>query len=249
MAEKLSFYQGEDIEFTIQLNEEYVADKESWVAYVYYDETHSLLSSTDTKYLQMSIEGNNAYIHISHEVTQTAEVMPVGTYVLEILSVANDNGYRRLYQNKKQFELKKSYIVLTGNDIFNAQIAMSKKLNMYNGETIDFILQGDEVFKFGIGGQDFEVFVYPDGIDTSLELNRQYIKIIDSKDTSSNDSQSDGYVVRGEDNTAHCILPYNITKDMKVGPYTVEVRYGDNPKAINMWNTAFTLVQSYSKEV
>ena len=127
---------------------------------------------------------------------------------------------------------------------------MALKNNQYQGETLDLIIEGDENFDFGESGtQPFKVFVYPDGLDTSVEANKEYIKIIDSRDVDGNAVYGDGYVSRGENYTAHAFLPYNETQNMRTGSYTVEVLYGDESRSVNKFNNAFILVEGYSNEI
>jgi hypothetical protein len=127
---------------------------------------------------------------------------------------------------------------------------MALKNNQYQGETLDLLIEGDENFDFGESGtQPFKVFVYPDGLDTSIEANRQYIKIIDSRDVDGNTEHGDGYVSRTGNYTAHAILPYSETQNMKTGPYTVEVLYGDESRSVSKFNNAFNLVEGFSNEI
>lgn len=127
---------------------------------------------------------------------------------------------------------------------------MAGNINMYQGETFDFVLEGDENYNFGTSGtQPFRLFLYPDGTNTSVSANAGLIKKIDSRDTSSSITHGDGYVVREGDYKAHCILPYTATQDMKTGRYTIELMYGDSQRAVSIWNTAFALISSYSNEI
>lgn len=252
MIERQSFLQGEDIFFTVSIDKKYVDNSKEMYAYVFHDDTHGLITGEDAPYIEMSFnkETCEATIHIAHSITASAYYMPIGTYGLEILSIMEDNEYRKIYQNKKQFDLKKSYIVLSGSQIIIEDIAMALKNNQYQGETIDFVIEGDEYYNFGSDGTTpFKVFIYPDGLDTSIEANRQYIKIIDSRDTDGNTPHGNGYVVRDDNNTAHAYLPYTETKDMKTGSYTVEILYGDDARSVNMFNNAFVLVEGYSNEI
>ena len=122
--------------------------------------------------------------------------------------------------------------------------------NFYQGETIDFILQGDEVYDFGVEGtQLYKLFIYPNGINTHLDANANLIKTIDSRDTASSISHGDGYVIKEEGHKGHCILPYTQTKNMKPASYSIELLYGDERRDVRIWNTAFTLVSSYSNEI
>lgn len=121
--------------------------------------------------------------------------------------------------------------------------------NFYTGETIDFILEGDETYNVGSGGtEQFMVFVYKDRVD-SKSKSFEGLKIIDSRDTEISIHYGDGFVQRAENNIAHCILPYNITQVMDTGSYTVEVLYGSSRRSVFMRNFAFSLVYGYSKNV
>lgn len=127
---------------------------------------------------------------------------------------------------------------------------MALKNNQYQGETLDFIIEGDENFDFGQSGtQPFIVFVYPDGLNTSIEGNRQFIKIIDSRDVDGIAVYGDGYISRSENHTAHAFLPYYKTQNMKTGSYTVEILYGDEARSVSKFNNAFILVEGYSNEI
>lgn len=252
MVDRQSFLQGEDIFITVSIGKEYFTDMDKLYAYVFFDDNHGLITSEDGEYIDMDYdaEKSEVSIHISHEITANAHYMPVGTYGLEIMKVTKDTEYRKIYQNKKQFDLKKSYIVNSGSKIINFNIAMALKNNQYQGETLDLIIEGDENFDFGESGtQPFKVFVYPDGLDTSIEANKEYIKIIDSRDVDGNAVYGDGYVSREENYTAHAFLPYYETQNMRTGSYTVEVLYGDESRSVNKFNNAFILVEGYSNEI
>ena len=124
--------------------------------------------------------------------------------------------------------------------------------NFYNGETIDFLLEGDENFDFSTSGnQLFKLFVYPDGTNTKDEANSELIKTIDSRDETEKDREyGEGFVTKGDgENLAHCILPYYETKEMKVGSYTVELLYGNSHRSVFMRNAAFTMVLANSNNI
>lgn len=124
-----------------------------------------------------------------------------------------------------------------------------EQLNFYTGETIDFILEGDETYNVGSGDSTpFMVFVYKDRTGRNDE-RYEGLKTIDSRDTERNIQYGDGFVQRAENNVAHCILPYNVTQVMDTGPYTVEVLYGNSRRSVFMRNFAFALVLGYSKNV
>ena len=253
MIERPSFLQGEDIFFTVSIEKKYIDEGGELYAYVFFDDTHGLITGEDAPYIEMTLDKQKceATIHISHRVTASAYYMPIGTYGLEILSIEGGTEYRKIYQNKKQFDLKKSYIVLSGSQIINEDIAMALKNNQYQGETIDFLIEGDSVYNFGTDSETpFKVFIYPDGLDTSIAENRQFIKTIDSRDTDGNTKYGDGYIARAENNTAHAYLPYDQTQNMRTGSYTVEVLYDvNNARSVIMFNNAFILVESYSNEI
>lgn len=252
MKERQSFLQGEDISFTVTIDSKYIDDLGELYAYVFFDDTHGLITGEDSPYITMSLDKANCAvtINISHSVTASPYYMPIGTYGLEILSITEETELRKIYQNKKQFDLKKSYIVTSGSKIIIEDIAMALKNNQYQGETIDFVIEGDDIYNFGTGSETpFKVFIYPDGLDTSIESNKVYIKVIDSRDTDGDMPHGDGYVVRTENNTAHAYLPYTETKNMRTGSYTVEVLYGDDARSVMMFNNAFILVEGYSNEI
>jgi len=124
-----------------------------------------------------------------------------------------------------------------------------EQLNFYTGETIDFVLEGDETFNVGSGDSTpFMVFVYKDKVGSDSK-NFDGLKIIDSRDTEKSIQYGDGFVQRVENNVAHCILPYNVTQVMDTGTYTVEVLYGNSRRSVFMRNFAFALVLGYSKNV
>lgn len=124
-----------------------------------------------------------------------------------------------------------------------------EQLNFYTGETIDFLLEGDETFNVGSGDSTpFMVFVYKDRVG-SVSKNFDGLKVIDSRDTEKSIQYGDGFVQREENNVAHCILPYNVTQVMDTGTYTVEVLYGSSRRSVFMRNFAFALVLGYSKNV
>lgn len=124
-----------------------------------------------------------------------------------------------------------------------------EQLNFYTGETIDFILEGDETYNVGSGDNTpFMVFVYKDREGNSGE-RFEGLKIIDSRDTERNIQYGDGFVQKGGNNVAHCILPYNVTQVMDTGTYTIEVLYGSSRRSVFMKNYAFALILGYSKNV
>lgn len=124
-----------------------------------------------------------------------------------------------------------------------------EQLNFYTGETIDFVLEGDETFNVGSGASTpFMVFVYKDRAGNASK-GFDGLKVIDSRDTEKRIQYGDGFVQREENNVAHCILPYNVTQVMDTGSYTVEVLYGSSRRSVFMRNFAFTLVFGYSKNV
>jgi hypothetical protein len=61
-------------------------------------------------------------VHIDKKATSNPDIMPIGTWALEIMSVDKDTKHWSIYQNLKQFDLKKSYIVLSGDTYINQNI-------------------------------------------------------------------------------------------------------------------------------
>lgn len=270
-----SYYQGEDIILTIQIDRKYITDYERLFAYAYFDDDHHFLTSTEPEYIQMTVDAANATvtIHISNAVTGAPQLMPVGIWTLELMTVYNETEYRSIYQNLKQFELKKSYIVFS-RDIYitrNVRIAM-QRLNHYRGETITFRLKGDDVFSFQKGsgpeGVDpyFIVFIYPDGInfdDTSQQSKIKHIYSTDESQSSvtghdgyvewiSQDIEEPGVSTTVYENEVQCVLPYTVTKTMDLGKYTVEVLYAkydtdSNLRSVLKINNAFTLIAAASQ--
>ena len=256
-----SFLQGEDVEFTVDVDSKYITDAESMYAYVYYDDYHNLSTRKDSSVFQMEADAENSSvrIHISNSATANPDVMPVGIWSLEIMSVNGETNYRSIYQNTKQFAIKKSYIAFSEDIYINKSIKMNiTKLNNYRGETITLSWKGDDTYTFPSDGTvKFKTLVYPDGMDMSVSQNRQeFLREIDSRDVKTGQSAptpqyGDGYVFYDPDvaNTAFCVIPWEKTVDMKTGQYTVELLYGDDSRSVVTKNNAFTLVASVSEYV
>lgn len=251
-----TYLQGEDIEFYVDIDSKYLTDYERLFAYAYFDDSHHLLTSTEGEFIQMEpdVENSRVKIHIANAVSANQDIMPVGVWTLEIMTVYNETEYRAIYQNLKQFEIKKSYIVFSGDVFINQNIKMAiQQLNHYRGETITFRFTGDDTYSFegsnqGSDNPVFIVFVYPDGIDVSIAAEQEKIKKIKSTVTEQTQGE-DGYVnfIEGE-NEVQCILPYETTQDMSAGKYTIELRYGDTMVSVIKRNTAFTMVDAASQE-
>ena len=178
--------------------------------------------------------------------------MPVGVWTLEIMTVYNETEYRAIYQNLKQFEIKKSYIVFSGDVFINQNIKMAiQQLNHYRGETITFRFTGDDTYVFnGEGAQDFEVYVYPDGLNVSDPANQSKIIRITSDDTESSPSVGNGYTKPVEDeNAVDVIIPYDVSSGSKMpaGKFTVELRYGETIRSVILRNNAFTVIEAASE--
>lgn len=256
-----SFFQGEDVEFTIEIDSKYIADADNTYAYAYYDDDHNMLTSKDSGIFQMVVDKENtcAKIHIANEATANPNIMPIGTWSLEIMCISGESGYRSIYQNTKQFEIKKSHIAFSDGIYINKSIKMNiTKLNNYRGETITLSWKGDDTYTFPSDGSvSFKTLVYPDGMDMSVLQNRQeFLREIDSRDVKTGQSAptpqyGDGYVYYDEnvENTVFCVIPWEKTVDMKTGQYTVELLYGDDSRSVVTKNSAFTLVASVSEYV
>lgn len=123
-ASRQSFLQGEDIVFYVDIDSKYLDNFERLYAYVHYDDNHHLLTTTDEDAIQMEPDKANSRvkIHISRSVTSNPDIMPVGTWKLEIMSVEKDTNNWSIYQNLKQFDLKRSYIILSGDTYINENI-------------------------------------------------------------------------------------------------------------------------------
>ena len=119
-----TYLQGEDIVFYVDVDEKYLKDFDKLYAFVHYDENHHLLTTTNADAIQMEADSANSRvkIHISKGVTSNPDIMPVGIWKLEILSVDNNTKNWSIYQNLKQFELKRSYIILSGDEYINKNI-------------------------------------------------------------------------------------------------------------------------------
>jgi len=245
-----SFLQGEDIEFSVNIDHKYLENYERLFAYVHFDDQHHLLTSTEGEFIQMTLDvpSSTVKIHISSSVTANPAIMPVGIWKLEIMTVYQETEYRAIYQNLKQFEIKKSYIVFSGDVFINQSIKMAiQQLNHFKGETITFRFSGDETYVFnGTGNQPFEVYIYLDGLDVSDSSNLS--KIIRVQSTDDTVSTTAGYVQAVQDeNAVDIIIPYGVSKDMDAGNYTIELRYGDDIRSVVVRNNAFTLVDAASQ--
>ena len=247
-----TYLQGEDIEFYVDIDPKYLTDFERLFAYAYFDDSHHLLTSTQGEFIQMEpdVENSRVKIHIANAVSANPDIMPVGVWTLEIMTVYNETEYRAIYQNLKQFEIKKSYIVFSGDVFINQNIKMAiQQLNHYRGETITFRFTGDDTYVFnGDDAQDFEVYIYPDGLDVSDTANQSKIIRVQSKDTTV--STDHCYVAPVEDmNAADVIIPYGVSSSdiMPAGTYTVELRYGSNIRSVILRNNAFTVIASASE--
>lgn len=247
-----TYLQGEDIEFYVDIDSKYLTDFERLFAYAYYDEDHHLLTSTEGEFIQMEpdVENSRVKIHIANAVTANPDIMPVGVWTLEIMTVYNETEYRAIYQNLKQFEIKKSYIVFSGDVFINQNIKMAiQKLNHYRGETITFRFTGDDTYVFnGEGAQYFEAYIYPDGLNVSDPANIDKIIRVTSSDTT--ESTDHCYVEFVEDmNAADVIIPYEVSSSdiMPAGTYTVELRYGSTKRSVILRNNAFTVIASASE--
>lgn len=119
-----SYLQGDDINFSVTLEEKYLNNFSHLYAFVHFDEDHHLLTTTNKDAIQMEpdVANSSVKIHISKSVTSNPDIMPVGTWKLEILSVDKDSNDWSIYQNLKQFDLKRSYIILSGDDYINKNI-------------------------------------------------------------------------------------------------------------------------------
>lgn len=119
-----SYLQGEDIEFSVAIDAKYLKNFERLYAFVHFDEDHHLLTTTDADAIQMEpdVANDSVKIHISRSVTSNPDIMPVGTWKLEIMSVDKDSDNWAIYQNLKQFDLKRSYIILSGDEYINKNI-------------------------------------------------------------------------------------------------------------------------------
>lgn len=253
-----SFLQGEDIFFTIDINSKYLNDTERLFAYAYFDDDHHLLTSTEAEYIQMTVDKDNSQIsiHIANSVTANPDIMPVGTWTLEILSVYNETEYRAIYQNRRQFELKKSFIVFSGDVFINQSIKMTfASLKHYRGETIVFTLSGDDVYSFEgnnstpLTNPVFRLFIYPDGTDVSKPSGQALVKTIKSTIVEPTDGE-DGYVnFMAGNNQVQCIFPYTLTRALNTGKYTMEICYGNEVRSIIKRTSAFTLLEAASQEV
>lgn len=247
-----TYLQGEDIEFYVDIDSKYLTDYERLFAYAYFDETHHLLTSTESEFIQMEPDVSNSRvkIHIGNAVTGNPNIMPTGIWALEIMTVYNTTEYRAIYQNLKQFEIKKSYIVFSGDVFINQNIKMAvQQLNHYRGETITFRFTGDSTYIFsGTGAQPFEVYVYKDGLNVSDPANISKIIRITSDDTTV--SESVGYVapVEGE-NAVDIVIPYGVSSSdqMPAGTFTIELRYGNTIRSVIVRNNAFTVVEAASE--
>lgn len=249
-----TYLQGEDIEFYVDIDPKYLTDFERLFAYAYFDDNHHLLTSTEGEFIQMEpdVENSRVKIHIANAVSANPDIMPVGIWTLEIMTVYNETEYRAIYQNLKQFEIKKSYIVFSGDVFINQNIKMAiQQLNHYRGETITFRFTGDDTYIFnGTDAQYFEVYVYPDGLNVSDPSNQSKIIRITSDDTESVPSAGNGYTkpVEGE-NAVDVIIPYDVTSGAKMpaGKFTVELRYGDEIRSVILRNNAFTVIEAASE--
>ena len=123
-AQRPSYLQGEDIEFSVAIDAKYLKNFERLYAFVHFDEDHHLLTTTDSDAIQMEpgVANDSVKIHISRSVTSNPDIMPIGVWKLEIMSVDNETKNWSIYQNLKQFELKRSYIILSGDDYINKNI-------------------------------------------------------------------------------------------------------------------------------
>ena len=119
-----TYLQGEDIVFSVTVDEKYLDNFERLFAFVHIDDDHHLLTTTDADAIQMTpdVETSSVEIHISKNVTSNPDIMPVGTWKLEILSVDKDSHHWSIYQNLKQFELKTSYIIRSGDKYISKNI-------------------------------------------------------------------------------------------------------------------------------
>lgn len=247
-----TYLEGEDIEFYVDIDSKYLTDYERLFAYAYFDDYHHLLTSTESEFIQMEPDAANSRvkIHIANAVTANPDIMPVGIWALEIMTVYNETEYRAIYQNLKQFEIKKSYIVFSGDVFINQNIKMAiQQLNHYRGETITFRFTGDDTYIFnGTGAQYFEVYVYPDGMNVSDPANKDKIIRVTSLETTP--SESECYVEPVQDeNAVDVIIPHGISSSdkMPAGKFTVELRYGDTKRSVILRNNAFTVIEAASE--
>jgi hypothetical protein len=257
-ASRPTYLEGEDIVLYVDIDSKYLTDVERLFAYVHFDDDHHLLTSTEAEFIQMEpdYENSRVKIHIDHAVTANPDIMPVGIWKLEILTVYNETEYHAIYQNLKQFELKKSYIVFSGDVFINQSIKMTfSSLKHYRGETVAFHLSGDDVFScrgsniHPENNPKFRLFIYPDGTDVSTEEGQALVKIIKSTVLRQTDGE-DGYVEFAEgQNEVQCILPYIVTRDLAVGKYTMELLYGSTERSVIKRTSAFTLLEAASQEI
>ena len=119
-----TYLEGEDIEFYVYIDSKYLTNYERLFAYAYFDDNHHLLTSTESEFIQMEVDVPNSRvkIHISNAATSNPDIMPVGTWKLEIMKVEKGTEYWSIYQNLKQFDLKTSYIILSGDTYINEKI-------------------------------------------------------------------------------------------------------------------------------
>lgn len=141
---------------------------------------------------------------------------------------------------------------------------MAYQNQFQKGEDVIFELKNSNGFDLnnvwpasGTGTAKFVVHLYPDGLDLSVEENKKKIQVIkyNQKDrqvgtvyygyvepVNSGTSQNPNYT------SAVCILPWQITKDIQAGSYTMTIIWEENGNRTIMMNNSIIIMIEGSGE-